>query len=194
MKVYTRKPYREPIIPSIIATLAFLIGPMIVFYNFINDYIDPVQAINEYGTPMLFSITFFAFGLSFLYFLFKPPKSYRARLMSAAEKHYHGRLITEFKFQIPEAGTPNKETDSNYLNTYRCYTYDHAHLYENNEYILVIKEFSKRPRYVKEFSEPHATRISDTAPSITIKPVFFAIGFIFFGHIILAIISFILMR
>ena len=192
MKVYTRKPYRESAIPGLIATAAFLIGPAIVFYNFFIDYSNPIQAINQYGVLMLFSMVFFAFGLACLFFFFKPPKSYRAYLASITSKHYHGRLITEFEFQIPDA--IDEETESAEFSTYRCYIFGRTHLHKSNEYILNIKEFNHEPISVEEFSEHPNAKVADTAPGINIKPVFFAIGFIFVGIVVLTALSYLLTR
>lgn len=195
MKVYVKKGENESsvihyIITMIILSIIILVSSPIVLKEIlyfdwsidIPDYEAFIDFITMYGMSILWGITF-AFIILFVYFtiifLFvKPPKKFKAKLVSKKTDTYNGREITYMKFTIEN----KKKVSTTTPLKYRCFTYDENDLTEGNYYLVKIKEFNWKIREVENLEND----IENKLPVVSLFIPFLMILFIFGGMLIMA--------
>lgn len=189
MKVYIKKGESEQIVIHYVMTLIIL--TIIVLGAFLGisnsnfdldfDYIFSdieifIDFITRYSMSFLTALVFGSIPL-FIYgaivFLFiKPPKDFKAKLVSKKIETYNGQEITYMKFKIMNKNNVSTATPLQY----RCYTYGKNDLIENNFYLIKVKEFNWKIKSVYELEKDFENRL--TKVSLFVPFLFI---FIYFG-------------
>lgn len=186
MKVYMKKGESEGVVIHYIITLTILsiiifiasLGVHNIDFNLdyiFSDYGIFIDFITEYGFDILAGLVFALIPLfiysAILILLIKPPKNFKAKLISKKNETYNGKKITYMKFEIIYKG--NAPTTTPLL--YRCFTYENNDLVENNFYLIKVKEFNWKIKSVyqleKDF-ENTITKVSLFLPFLLILILF----------------------
>lgn len=173
MKVYIKKGESEQIVIHYIISLTIisivvLVASIGIFnsnFDFDFDYIFSdleifIDFITRYGMSFLTALVFGSIPL-FIYgaiiFLFiKPPKDFKAKLVSKKAETYNGQEITYMKFKIMNKNDVSTATPLQY----RCYTYGKNDLIENNFYLIKVKEFNWKIKSVYELEKDFENRLT----------------------------------
>lgn len=189
MRVYTKKEDRSSMLPGVIATIFFLsfsIGIFIAFFKSEESFIDTLSTL---GIALLLAIVFFVLSIYFIFYLFKRPKGYKAKLINKKNETYHGKQITYMEFSTLYEDEDSMEAD------YKCYTFGDNNFITNRVYSLRIKEFNWEPKYVEEIDYSYVSKknkVASKIPNVTLSPVFLAMGFIEAGMLFFCILGLIL--
>lgn len=195
MKVYVKKgenvgtivPYIVSmiIISIIIVIFSLSIPSLLGYFDFpieFSDYGSFIDFITEYGFSILCFIAF-AFVFLFIYFciifLFvKPPKNFKAKLISKKSDIYDGKEITYMNFLIQNKNNMATSTPLKY----RCFTYNDNDLVEGNYYLIKVKEFNWKIKEVDVLEQNFDNKLNGFSLFIP----FLLILFVFGGGLIMA--------
>lgn len=191
MKVYVKKGENNSsvihyIITMIILSIIILVSSPIVLKEIsyfdlstdIPDYEAFIDFITMYGMSILWGITFAFMYFTIIFLFVKPPKKFKAKLVSKKTDTYNGREITYMKFSIEN----KKNVSTTIPLKYRCFTYDENDLIVGSYYLVKIKEFNWKIRKVENLEND----IENKLPAVSLFIPFLAILFIFGGMLIMA--------
>jgi len=192
MRVYVKKEDKNTMIPGIIVTIIFLSFSIGVFIAGITSGKSFIYVMASFGITLLFAIIFFGFGICFVYALIKRPKGYKAKLVNKKNETYNGKQITYMEFSTQK----EREQEEDFIpSDYSCYTIGENNLIVGNDYLLRIKEFNWEPKYVEEINDSYENtknKVASKVPNMTMSPIFFSVGLIFFGLLFLCILGIIM--
>lgn len=186
MKVYMKKGESEGIVIHYIITL--IIISIVIFiaslcvhnidfdFNYIfSDYGIFIDFLTEYGFDILAGLVFASIPLfiysAILILFIKPPKDFKAKLISKKTETYNGKEITYMKFKIICKNDAPTATPL----LYKCFTYGNNDLIENNFYLIKVKEFNWKIKSVHTLEndfENKITKVSLFLPFILILILF----------------------
>lgn len=192
MKVYIKKENRFPIPIRIIIIIIFLSFSIGIFIAFLKSEKSFIDVLSSFGIELLFAIIFLVFSIYFIYALIKKPKSYKAKLVNKIVETYNGKQITNMQFKTEK----EKEQEEDFIpSIYNCYTIGENNLIVGNYYSLKIKEFNWEPKFVEEINnsyENSKNKVTTKVPNMNMSPVFFSLGLIFSGLILLCLLGIII--
>ena len=149
MKVYVKKWDYQSEIYVIITMIFLFVFSLYLFYDSINSY-GLIHNINYFiemfssnGFALLFGISFFVLDVFVVCSIFKKPKEYVAKLIYKKDEEYLGNKITYMHFEIIGGDV------SGYIpKVYRCYTVGDNEFKINQDYVIKIKEFNQKIKFV----------------------------------------------
>lgn len=181
MKVYVKKGECQSLIPGIIASIAFLICPVYVFFTMCSAD-SFMEGLSKVGSWFIFAIIFLCFDIYFFSLLLKKSKKYTAKLISKTKDKYKGKDIIYMVFRAVK----EKELNDDFVpREYRCFTYQDNNLFVNNIYNIYIKEFNWK---IKKIDNEIADSIIKT-PTSVIKPIFISIELIMLFNVLLGVLG-----
>lgn len=166
MKVYVKKGESESAVIHYIMSVLIITPVVLLMFlgithsNFYFDfkyifssYPSFINFIAEYGFSIIISLVFASIPLliygSLIVLLVKPPKNFKAKLVSKKTDTYNGQQITYMKFVVENK---NKVNTPDIL-TYRCFTYGENDLIEKNMYLIKVKEFNWKIKSVNNLEK-----------------------------------------
>lgn len=99
----------------------------------------------RYGNILPFVILFLILDCYFVFYMIKPSKPYKAKLLKKEFEMYEGEQITNMVFKLEYKKKPYEINPTEI----RCYSKGKNKLKINEYYSLSMKEFSWRPKYVQ---------------------------------------------
>lgn len=187
MRVYIKKKDKNTMIPGIIVTIIFLSVSSWVFITAIKSDKSFIEIVENFGIELIFSFVFSVLGICFVYFLFKPPKKYKVKLVNKKIETYNGEQITYMEFI--EFGLPKEQKESSDCYSYSCYTKGENDLIVGNDYVLRVKQFNWEPKFVEKLDSCFKNKIAFNLPNMTLTPISLILGLIFFGVLCLCILG-----
>lgn len=187
MRVYVKKENKNTMIPGIIVTIVFLLVSSWVFITAIKSDKSFIEIVENFGIELIFSFVFSVLGICFVYFLFKPPKKYKVKLVNKKIETYNGEQITYMEFI--EFGLPKEQKESSDCYSYSCYTKGENDLIVGNDYVLRVKQFNWEPKFVEKLDSCFKNKIAFNLPNMTLTPISLILGLIFFGVLCLCILG-----
>lgn len=185
MKVYVKKEDKSSMTLRIIITIIFISFPIGIF---IFEYKSSMSFVSALISSGLNTGIFLAFGIYFIYELFKSPKEYKLKLIIKRNETYKGKKITYMRF------SKQKEKDIDDLNAldYKCYTVGENNLIVGNDYILKIKEYNWEPKRVEEIDNSKEKKVISKDPHINFLSILLPVGLFFLGLLFLCILGIII--
>lgn len=176
MKVYVKKGESEQIVIHYVMSLIIItfvvIGATLGISNsnfdidfeyIFSDFDIFIEFITRSGMSILTALVFgsiplFIYGAIFFLFI-KPPKDFKAKLVSKKTEIYNNQEITYMEFKLINKKKVASATPLQYL----CYTYGENDLIENNFYLIKVKEFNWKIRSVHELDKDFENKLQEVS-------------------------------
>lgn len=148
-KVYIKREDYDSNMPRYLIFIFFFSIGILVFKNCLNagSYEKVIESIIGNGIVLAF---LFGVSIFLIYFYLKKPHLYAGTLREKIIEEYKGKKITYMIFDtVKEAVSSFDLIDTEY----RCYTIGENDLKEGSVYVVGIKEFDWRPKFVEPIGD-----------------------------------------